>query len=169
MLLTCKKKQLENSVNNRSNNSSRISMEKSLKENNNIGYNSMLDKYSYNNKDNTLLSSSTNSSVSTSTEKSKAVILKEDIIIFENILPGKSCKAHVIINNREEIHRELVIISPMDPFFCKYSKVKASPKHYLKVPIEFRPRTKGDYIEKIIIRVVGSDSMLTCTVKAKCI
>ncbi len=114
-----------------------------------------------------LLSASTTSSVSTFS--TKAVIIKDDQTLFADVAPGSCDKQFVLIHNREERSRDLVIMTLMEPFKCKYSKVKIHQKHYLKLTIEFRPRVKGEYAEKLLIRVEGYENTLTCLLRGRCV
>jgi len=114
-----------------------------------------------------LLSASTTSSASTFS--TKAVIIKDDQIVFADIKPGSMDRKFILIHNREERTRELVIMSLLEPFKCKYPKVKLHQKHYLKLPIEFKPRVKGEYSDNLLIRVEGYENLLTCLLKGKCV
>lgn len=114
-----------------------------------------------------LLSASTNSSLNS--VSTKTVILKYDQVVLPDVAPGQISKNFLVINNREERPKDLVIMNVMDPFKCKYRKIKINQKHYMKVPIEFKPRIKGEYVEKILIRVEGYENTLSCLVKGKCV
>ena len=46
---------------------------------------------------------------------------------------------------------------------------KIDSMHYLKIPIDFKPRVPGDYIEKVLIKIENYDMPLSCIVKAKCV
>ena len=146
---------LENTMNNKSI-VSKYS-DKSLKENSNSFM-------TYTN--GSLLSASTASSTSGS---AKMVVMKGEQITFPDTEPGKTSKAAMIIHNREDRTRDLIIMNLMDPFYCKYSKIKINEKHYMKVPVEFRPRTRGEFVDKILIRVDGYENPLTCRIRGRCV
>lgn len=160
--MNIKRGDLDNTMNNKSL-VSKVS-DKSLKENSNFSL-------SYNNGScssfsGSLLSASTASSTSGS---AKMVVIKGEQITFPDTEPGKTSKASMIIHNREDRTRDLMIMNLMDPFFCKYSKIKINEKHYMKVPVEFRPRIRGEYVDKILIRVDGYENPLTCKIKGTCV
>lgn len=161
--LNIQRHDLENSINNRSN-ISKLS-DKSLKENK---YNSTVDKHSYNagtSFSKSLLSASTTSSIGST----KAVMIKEEQVVFTDVAADKMSKSYVTINNKEDGPRNIRIMSMIEPFYCKHSKVEVLKNHYTRIPIEFRPRVKGEYLDKILIRVEGYENSLSCLVKAKCI
>ena len=160
----------ENSLSHKSNNSKLADRTTLSKEN----HNSALDKYSYNSGTSlsgSVLSASSVASTSVTTSSTKAVIIKEEKIVFPEAAPSTISKAFIRIHNREEKARELQIINLIAPFHCKYfnKNMKIDSNHYVKLPIEFRPRVKGEYVDKILIRVDGYENPLTCLIKAKCV
>jgi hypothetical protein len=102
------------------------------------------------------------------TDSRKLTITNKEIQ-FSNTEVNKTSKEFIIIHNKEEFECKLTIIPILEPFYCKHKEIRIIPKHYLKLPIEFRPKKTGDYVDKILIRVDKYDLPLTCLVKAKSI
>ena len=97
-------------------------------------------------------------------------MIRDEHIEFTDTAPNCVSKSFVRIHNREERSRELQVMQLMEPFYCRYlNKTVINSKNYIKLPIEFRPRIKQDYVDKILIRVEGYENPLTCIIKGRCI
>lgn len=121
--------------------------------------------------DRSLKENLTNSAISVSSTKEKAVIIRDEQIEFPDTPANSVSKAFIRIHNREDRGRELQVMQLMEPFYCKYlNKTEINSKNYIKLPIEFRPRVnKKDYVDKILIRVDGYENPLTCVIKGRCV
>ena len=122
-------------------------------------------------KENSMMAKSNNSTgFSAQMFSQKKILIKEEILTFPDTAPGKTSKSYLTIHNREEKASDLNIFRIMEPFHCKYAgtTVNVNSKHYIKVPVEFKPRVAGEYFDKIIIRANNSET-LTCTLKARCV
>jgi hypothetical protein len=116
---------------------------------------------------NNFSSISASSSASSSCQTNKCCI-KEDKIEFETIGPNEEREMKITVHNRHDRKCQLTVLNILEPFHCKHSQVNIDAKHYIKLPIQFRPRVAGDYIEKVLIKVDKSDVPLTCKLIAKC-
>ena len=56
----------------------------------------------------------------------------------------------------------------LDPFRCKHVKINEKSKHFVRIPIEFKPLKPGDYVDRVLIRVDSIENPLTCVVIAIC-
>ncbi|RNA18364.1 hypothetical protein BpHYR1_005342 [Brachionus plicatilis] len=113
-----------------------------------------------------MLSSTANSSLSSSRNR---VIIKDESIIFQDTLVNQMSKCFVTIHNRESIDCKISVFTLIEPFFCKHAELSIAPKHYIKIPIEFRPKAIGEYSDKILIKIDIYEVPLSCTIKAKCV
>jgi hypothetical protein len=99
----------------------------------------------------------------------RKIIIKTEIIEFTDTCVGAKAKSFILIDNKEEKKCSLSIISLIEPFYCKHPSIDIQPKHYIRVPIEFKPLTKGEYRDKVLIRIEGNEMPLSCVVKGKCV
>lgn len=113
-----------------------------------------------------MLSSTTNSSISSSKNR---VIIKDEMVIFPDTMVNQMSKCFVTIHNRESIDCKISVFTLIEPFFCKHADLNIAPKHYVKIPIEFRPKAVGDYSDKVLFKVDIYEVPLSCTIKAKCV
>ena len=111
--------------------------------------------------------STSNSSLSTTT--SRKFCIKTDPVVFEDTEVNKSSKSFIMLHNKEEFDCDVRIICIMEPFFCKHLNTKIKAKHYIKIQVEFKPSTPGDYTDKIVIKVDAYDTPLSCIIKGKCL
>ena len=132
-----------------------------------------VDTYSFNNAPSISTASilSASSASSTSSSSSNIVLIKPEQLVFPDTGIDSTSVMHLLIQNREEVTRNLSLMLLIEPFHLnpKHKSLKIDKKHYMKVPIEFKPRIKGEYTDKVIIRVDGYDAPLTCLLKAKCV
>ena len=110
------------------------------------------------------------SNIINSVASKKNISIKEEFLNFADTEPGKISKNYLIINNREDKALDLNIYRILEPFHCKYAgtTVNINSRHYVKVPVMFKPQMLGDYFDKIIIRVNNNET-LTCNLKARCV
>lgn len=108
-------------------------------------------------------------SISANSVSDRKITFKYEKIEFPDTPAGSKSKSFIIIDNKDDKRCNLNIIPPMDPFYCKHLTISIESRHYIKVPIEFKPRVPGDYTEKILIRIDSTDVPLTCLLKAKCV
>ena len=113
-----------------------------------------------------LLSSTSNSSISSSKNR---VIIKDEMINFPDTLVNQMSKCFVTIHNRESVDCKISVFTMIEPFFCKHVDLNIAPKHYVKIPIEFRPKAVGDYSDRVLFKVDIYEVPLSCTIKAKCV
>ncbi|CAF0783597.1 unnamed protein product [Brachionus calyciflorus] len=116
-----------------------------------------------------ILSSTTNASLNSSSTSKNRVIIKDEIINFPDTEINQMSKCFVTIHNRESTECKISVFTLMEPFCCKHADLMISSKHYIKIPIEFKPKSLGEYTDKILIRVDKYDVPLSCVVKAKCV
>jgi len=100
---------------------------------------------------------------------SRKIYIKTEVVQFPDTNPGSKSRSFIIIDNKEEKSCSLNILSLVEPFHCRHMSSKIDSMHYLKIPIDFKPRVPGDYIEKVIIRIENNEMPLSCIVKAKCV
>jgi hypothetical protein len=117
-----------------------------------------------------LLSASTTSSTNGGQQASRRTIcIKEELVKFPDTPVDKCGKATFMVHNREDFDCMLQILPLCEPFYCKHTEIPISSKHYIKIPVEFRPRRLGDYKERVIVRVSKYDAPLACTITGRCI
>ncbi len=91
-------------------------------------------------------------------------------IQFADTAPNCVSRHILLLNNPVERSRELQVIQLMEPFYCLHlNKTVIDSKYSIELPLEFRPRIKQDYVDKILIRVEGYENPLTYIVKGRCI
>ena len=108
-----------------------------------------------------------NSKTSKSSVKNK-ILIKEEILEFPDTAPGQMSKMSIEVDNSDERGYELTVMKILEPFNCKYTKIVAKSKHYIRIPIEFKPLVPGDYVDKILIRVDSIENPLVCKIRGKC-
>ena len=91
-------------------------------------------------------------------------------IEFTDTAPNCVSRSFLRLHNPVERSRELQVIQLMEPFYCLHlNKTVIDSKYSIELPLEFRPRIKQDYVDKILIRVEGCENPLTCIIKGRCI
>jgi hypothetical protein len=93
----------------------------------------------------------------------------DEHIEFTDTAPNCVSRSFIRLLNRGERSRELQVIQLMEPFYCLLNKTVIDSKYSIKLPLEFRPRIKQDYVDKILIRVEGFENPLTYIIKGRCI
>ena len=109
------------------------------------------------------------SNLSTVSNTGRKIAIKEDIILFEETRPNEITKSSLTIHNKDNTDCKITVINLMNPFFTKHPSLMINNRHYVKIPIEFRPRVPGDYKDNILIRVDGHETLLSCVIKGKCV
>jgi hypothetical protein len=113
--------------------------------------------------------SSTSSMSSSGINRDLRVTIKEKCLQFPDTLPNQVSKLSLTVHNKESFDCTLSIMTVMEPFYCKYEQLEIKASHFIRMPIEFRPRTPSDYVDNIIVRVDKKDVMLSCQLKARCV
>ena len=109
------------------------------------------------------------SSALSSLNSDRKVSIKTDTIIFENTRQNQVSKAEIYIQNKEKFDCKINILPIQEPFFIKHTKITIISMRCIKIPIEFKPTHVRDFKDKVLIRVEGYDSPLSCLVQGKCV
>jgi hypothetical protein len=141
------------------------------KENSSASINTILTDKSYNsnaisNVSSSMLSITSNSST---TSRSNRLILKNEQIDFVDTLPNQVSKGFLTIHNREDFDCKIRILTLNDPFYCKYTDMRVNSKHYVKVPVEFKPKCLGDFSQRMLVKVEEYEMPLSSILKGKCV
>jgi hypothetical protein len=97
------------------------------------------------------------------------VEIKDEIIKFPDTSANQTSKTHLTVHNRENFACKLTILNVMEPFYCKHTQVDINPKHFIRIPFEFRPKVATEFVDKILIKIDRYDSTLSCLIKGKCV
>lgn len=116
-----------------------------------------------------------NSAINTSNSSSTTstiVYLRNETLQFNDTPPNESSTDFLVVNNRSETneYRVCLLAGFQAPFVCKKVGVEyvIKPKHYFKIPIEFKPRVTRRYEDKVVVRVEPGGSLLSCKLVANC-
>jgi len=109
------------------------------------------------------------SSTLSSSGSIRKVTIKTEPIVFENTRLNEISKAEIFIQNKESFDCKINILPIQEPFFLKHTKTTIISMRCIKIPIEFRPTHVRDFKDKVIIRVEGYDSPLSCLVAGRCV
>jgi hypothetical protein len=79
-------------------------------------------------------------------------------------------KLTVTVHNKESFDCKFTILSLMEPFHCKYDLLEIKASHFIRVPIEFRPRAVSEYTDEVVVRVDRNGGVfLRCKLKGRCV
>ena len=132
-------------------------------------YNSNTNNSNTNTISNVSSSMLSNTSSTSTISRNNRLILKNERIDFEDTQPNQISKGYLTIHNREDFDCKVRILTLNDPFFCKYTDMRVNSKHYVKVPIEFKPKYVGDFSQRMLVKVEEYDTTLSSILKGKCV
>lgn len=128
------------------------------------------------NKENSLDGSVKGSSMMTSSvlsDSSKAsshrICIKEDVVKFADTPVDHSSKAYFHVNNKGDQDYTVSFLTIFEPFYLKHTEVEVKARHFIKIPIEFRPRSVGEFRDKLLVTYNKNEAPLTCTIVGRCI
>jgi hypothetical protein len=96
------------------------------------------------------------------------VVIKESVIDFGEVDLMTTAKMSFLIKNVGDRNVGASVMKLMEPFYCKHVTLNLATRHYIKVPIEFKPKQTGNFVDKVMVRVEGIDAPLTCILKGRC-
>ncbi|KAM9309577.1 centrosomal protein of 192 kDa [Pholidichthys leucotaenia] len=82
----------------------------------------------------------------------RGVYSPQDVYTFPTTRVGESSSLKVNIRNSSSDAHELNFVSPRQPFHIKHSKYSLRSQHYLKLPVQFKPRTGGTHDGVLLVQ-----------------
>lgn len=105
----------------------------------------------------------------TSTIKKTIHITSECLhLVYPDVQPLKTQELSIKIENPLDRDCRLTVLPLVEPFYCKHLSLKVKSKHYVKVPIEFKPDRVGTYDDKVVIKAESIDCTMSCRLHAVC-
>ncbi|XP_049586557.1 centrosomal protein of 192 kDa isoform X1 [Syngnathus scovelli] len=89
----------------------------------------------------------------------KGVNTPQDRYAFPDTRIGECSTLKVNIRNNSPNTHELRFVNPREPFHIKHSKYSLRSQHYLKLPVQFKPRTSGTHVGSLLIQLETSESL----------
>ncbi|XP_042539598.1 centrosomal protein of 192 kDa isoform X1 [Dipodomys spectabilis] len=82
----------------------------------------------------------------------RGVYAPEDVYVFLPTRVGESRTLKVNLRNSSFITHSLKFLSPREPFHIKHSKYSLRARHYIHIPVHFRPEAAGRFEALLIIQ-----------------
>ena len=129
---------------------------------------------------NSSMSSTLSSSASTiSSQKSsnlkEGLHFKSNVLKFGKVAPNEKVRLEMEIKNHDEfIEHKLSVVPGLQPPFYVGSRHAfevnvVQPKHFIRIPVEFRPQVPGRYADKILVKTdQKSNPNIFCELNAEC-
>lgn len=82
----------------------------------------------------------------------RGVYAPEDAYEFLPTRVGESRTIKVNLRNNSFITHSLKFLSPRDPFYIKHSKYSLRARHYIHIPVHFKPKSAGKFKGLLVIQ-----------------
>lgn len=121
------------------------------------------------------LSSSASTTSSHKSSNLKGLHFKSNVLKFGKVAPNEKVRLEMEIKNHDELNEYKLSVVPglQPPFFVTsrhaFEINVIQPKHFIRIPIEFRPKVPGLYNDKILLKTdQKSNPNITCELNAEC-
>ncbi|XP_023931341.1 centrosomal protein of 192 kDa isoform X1 [Lingula anatina] len=94
--------------------------------------------------------------------------LKSDHLTFPATTAGSCAIQKARVKNGTTSNHTVEVIPPQPPFHVKHHNLKAKSRHYISLPVEFRPTSPGSYKSLVVLRVDTGHS-LSLQVYGECV
>ena len=100
--------------------------------------------------------------------KSMRLLIKEELLNFGEVKVGESKRMTILIHNSDTFDCWLNIPPITEPFYCKHSQIELKSKHFIKVPIVFKPRAVcNEYVGKFALKVDKFDEIISILMRGR--
>ncbi|XP_062057295.1 centrosomal protein of 192 kDa isoform X1 [Lepus europaeus] len=82
----------------------------------------------------------------------RGIYAPEDMYRFLPTKVGESRTIKVNLRNNSFITHSLKFLSPREPFYIKHSKYSLRARHYIHIPVHFRPKSVGKFEGLLVIQ-----------------
>ncbi|KAM4841247.1 centrosomal protein of 192 kDa isoform 1-T2 [Thomomys bottae] len=82
----------------------------------------------------------------------RGVYAPEDVYVFLPTRVGESRTLKVNLRNSSFITHSLKFVSPREPFHIKHSKYSLRARHYIHIPVHFRPEAAGRFEALLVVQ-----------------
>lgn len=82
----------------------------------------------------------------------RGVYAPEDVYQFLPTRVGESRTLKVNLRNNSFITHSLKFLSPREPFYVKHSKYSLRAQHYINMPVQFKPKSVGQFEALLLIQ-----------------
>nr|XP_026257758.1 centrosomal protein of 192 kDa [Urocitellus parryii] len=82
----------------------------------------------------------------------RGVYAPEDVYTFLPTRVGESRTLKVNLRNNSFITHALKFLTPQEPFYIRHSKYSLRARHYIHIPVHFRPKSAGKFEALLIIQ-----------------
>uniref|UniRef100_A0A8D2JLW5 Centrosomal protein 192 n=1 Tax=Sciurus vulgaris TaxID=55149 RepID=A0A8D2JLW5_SCIVU len=82
----------------------------------------------------------------------RGVYAPEDVYMFLPTRVGESRTLKVNLRNNSFITHTLKFLSPQEPFYIKHSKYSLRARHYIHIPVHFKPKAAGKFEALLVIQ-----------------
>ncbi|MBZ3869256.1 Centrosomal protein of 192 kDa [Sciurus carolinensis] len=82
----------------------------------------------------------------------RGVYAPEDVYMFLPTRVGESRTLKVNLRNNSFITHTLKFLSPQEPFYIKHSKYSLRARHYIHIPVHFKPKAAGKFQALLVIQ-----------------
>ncbi|KAF6729621.1 Centrosomal protein of 192 kDa [Oryzias melastigma] len=90
----------------------------------------------------------------------RGVYSPQELYTFPDTRVGGSSTLKVNIRNNSPDTHELSFVKPREPFHIKHSRYSLRDQHYLKLPVQFKPRASGRHTALLLIQSQTSGSLV---------
>jgi hypothetical protein len=119
--------------------------------------------------DSSTLSVSSLAAAAGPTAAAQKVTVKINPVSFSSCRVSETSRAEIFLQNKESFACKINIMPVLEPFFHKNTQTTIKSMHSVRIPITFKPTVCGEYKDKILIRVEGYDTPLSCLLLGKCV
>ncbi|XP_078789454.1 centrosomal protein of 192 kDa isoform X4 [Oryzias latipes] len=90
----------------------------------------------------------------------RGVYSPQELYTFPDTRVGGSSTLKVNVRNNSPETHELNFVKPREPFHIKHSRYSLRDQHYLKLPVQFKPRASGRHTAVLLIQSQTSGSLV---------
>uniref|UniRef100_A0A8C8DU98 Centrosomal protein of 192 kDa n=1 Tax=Oryzias sinensis TaxID=183150 RepID=A0A8C8DU98_9TELE len=90
----------------------------------------------------------------------RGVYSPQELYTFPDTRVGGSSTLKVNVRNNSAETHELNFVKPREPFHIKHSRYSLRDQHYLKLPVQFKPRASGRHTAVLLIQSQTSGSLV---------
>ncbi|XP_006811387.1 uncharacterized protein LOC102803549 [Saccoglossus kowalevskii] len=106
--------------------------------------------------------------VTSSSSSHHAIILPKDKLVFPATEAGHVFKLKLQIKNEGTVAHTLKFVNPHPPFSISHSEYSIKPRHYLHLPVSFKPEQAGIY-ESLLVIATDVEHSLVAKLYGECL